>query len=73
MSPASTPSVSARRPVGSRDLDETLAAVEELEPEYQETIRSPRLQGPAALLAAAGVLDPEEYSTRWSSTSCAGP
>jgi uncharacterized protein DUF6398 len=41
--------------------DETLAAVDELEPDYQVTIRSPRLQGPEALLAAAGVLDPEEY------------
>ena len=41
--------------------EETLAAVDEWEPEYQATIRSPRLQGPEALLAAVGVLDPEEY------------
>jgi hypothetical protein len=37
--------------------EETLAAVDEWEPEYQRTIRSPRLQGPAALLAAMGALD----------------
>jgi hypothetical protein len=29
------------------------------EPAYQRTIRSPRLQGPAALLAAVGALDPD--------------
>ena len=40
---------------------QTLAAVDELAPEYQETIRSPRLQGPEALLAAMGVLDPAEH------------
>ncbi|WP_100497726.1 DUF6398 domain-containing protein [Geodermatophilus chilensis] len=39
--------------------EETLAAVDELEPEYQETIRTPRPQGPEALLAAVGALDPE--------------
>lgn len=33
---------------------ETLAAVDEYEPEYQRLIRSPRPQGPAALLAALG-------------------
>ena len=38
---------------------ETLAAVDHFEPEYQQVIRSPRLQGPAALLAAVGALDPE--------------
>src|SRR3712207_1716688 len=31
------------------------------EPEDQATIRAPRLQGPEALLAAMGGLDPEEY------------
>ncbi len=41
--------------------EETLAAVDEWEPEYQAAIRSPRLQGPEALLAAVGALDPEEY------------
>ncbi|MGH3278330.1 MAG: DUF6398 domain-containing protein, partial [Trebonia sp.] len=35
---------------------ETLAAVDHHEPEYQRVIRSPRLQGPEALLAAMGVL-----------------
>lgn len=38
---------------------ETLAAVEEYESDYQRAIRSPRPQGPAALLAAMGVLDPD--------------
>ncbi|MGH3752469.1 MAG: DUF6398 domain-containing protein [Pseudonocardiaceae bacterium] len=32
----------------------TLGAVDEYEPEYQRLIRSPRLQGPAALLTAMG-------------------
>ncbi len=40
---------------------ETLAAVDEWEPEYRAAIRTPRLHGPEALLAAVGVLDPEEY------------
>jgi hypothetical protein len=35
--------------------DETLAAIEDWEPQYQQAIRSPRPQGPAALLAALGV------------------
>jgi hypothetical protein len=39
---------------------ETLAAVNEHEPEYQRAIRSPRPQGPAALLAAVGALDDDE-------------
>jgi hypothetical protein len=39
--------------------DQTLAAVDEYEPDYQRTIRSPRPQGPAALLAAMGALDSE--------------
>lgn len=34
---------------------ETLAAVDEWEDEYQDVIRSPRPQGPAALMAAMGV------------------
>jgi Domain of unknown function (DUF6398) len=37
----------------------TLAAVDAYEPEYQETIRSPRPQGPAALLVAMGAFDHE--------------
>ena len=36
--------------------EETLAAVGEHEPQYQRVIRSPRPQGPAALLASLGVL-----------------
>ena len=39
--------------------DQTLAAVDEYEPEYQRVIRSPRPQGPMALLAAMGVLGDE--------------
>jgi hypothetical protein len=39
---------------------DTLAAVDEEEPEYQRTIRSPRPQGPQALLAAIGALDPDD-------------
>jgi hypothetical protein len=35
--------------------DEALAAIDDWEPQYQQTIRSPRPQGPAALLAALGV------------------
>jgi hypothetical protein len=37
--------------------EQTVAAVDEFEPEYQELIRSERLQGPEALLAAMGVYD----------------
>jgi hypothetical protein len=37
----------------------TLAAVDEYEPEYQRMIRSPRPQGPAALLAAMGAFRPD--------------
>ena len=40
--------------------DQTLAAVDEYEPEYQRAIRSSRPQGPMALLAAMGVLGDEE-------------
>ena len=36
--------------------EETLAAVDHYEPAYQRTIRSPRPQGPEALLAAMGLL-----------------
>ena len=47
----------AHAEVGLRsDLtDETLAAIDDWEPQYQQTIRSPRPQGPAALLAALGI------------------
>ncbi|MCV2488221.1 hypothetical protein OF117_02490 [Geodermatophilus sp. YIM 151500] len=39
---------------------ETLDAVDEWETEYQEAIRTPRLQGPEALLARMGMLDEDE-------------
>jgi hypothetical protein len=53
----------AHEEVGLRsDLtDEALAAINTWEPRYQQTIRSPRPQGPAALLAALGV-DTEEMA-----------
>ena len=51
----------AERGIRKELTDETLDAVDALEPEYQATIRSPRLQGPEALLAAVGALDPERY------------
>ncbi len=38
---------------------QTLDAVDRYEPTYQRTIRSPRAQGPDALFAAMGALDPE--------------
>jgi Domain of unknown function (DUF6398) len=37
---------------------DTLAAIDTYEPEYQRTIRSPRPQGPMAILAAMGAVDP---------------
>ncbi len=45
----------AHAEVGLRtDLtDETLTAIDDWEPQYQQTIRSPRPQGPAALLRRA--------------------
>lgn len=39
--------------------DETLAAVDAFEPEYQKLVRSPRPQGPTALLAAVGAINPD--------------
>ncbi|MGH3765338.1 MAG: DUF6398 domain-containing protein [Pseudonocardiaceae bacterium] len=39
--------------------DDTVAAVDTYEPEYQQMIASPRQQGPAALLAAMGALAAE--------------
>jgi hypothetical protein len=44
---------------------DTLAAVDVYEPGYQQTIASPRPQGPAALLAAMGVLHPEHPDGPW--------
>jgi hypothetical protein len=37
--------------------EETLAAIDDFEPEYQRLIRSDRPQGPAALIAAIGAFD----------------
>ena len=50
----------AERGIRAELTAETLAAVDELEPDYQATIRSPRPQGPMALLAAMGALDPDD-------------
>jgi Domain of unknown function (DUF6398) len=38
---------------------ETLAAIDKYEPDYQRAIRSPHPQGPMALLAAIGAIDPD--------------
>ncbi len=46
-----------RRGIRPSLTEETLAAVDRWEPEYRRTIAAPRPQGPAALLAAMGVLD----------------
>ncbi len=46
----------AERKIRPGLTDQTLAAVGKHEPEYQRVIRSPRPQGPAALLAKLGVL-----------------
>lgn len=50
----------AEREIRMALTDQTLAAVDEWEPEYQRVIRSPRPQGPMALLAAMGVLGDEK-------------
>jgi len=50
----------AEREIRPALTDETLAAVDEWEPEYQQVIRSPRPQGPMALLAAMGVFGDEK-------------
>lgn len=42
--------------------EETLAAVDHYEPDYQRAIRSARLQGPAALLAGMFDPDPDDLS-----------
>ena len=47
----------AERGIRASLTNETLAAVDRYEPEFLAAISSPRLQGPAALLAAAGFLD----------------
>lgn len=45
----------AERGIRDELTAETVAAVDEYEDEYQQVIRSPRPQGPAALMAAMGV------------------
>jgi hypothetical protein len=50
----------AERGIRASLTAETLGAVDHWEPEYQRLIRTPRLQGPAALLAAVGALDPDQ-------------
>ena len=50
----------AERGIRAALTDDTLAAVDEWEPEYQRVIRSPRPQGPIALLAAMGALGDEK-------------
>ncbi|SDY77417.1 hypothetical protein SAMN05661080_04566 [Modestobacter sp. DSM 44400] len=47
----------AERGIRGPLTEQTLAAVDEWEPGYRATIRTPRPQGPAALLAAMGLLD----------------
>jgi hypothetical protein len=51
----------AERKIRPELTDETLAAVGKHEREYQQVIRSPRPQGPAALLARLGVLGEEPW------------
>jgi len=43
------------RGISSGPTAETLRAVDEFEPQYQQVVRSPRPQGPEALLAALGL------------------
>ena len=49
----------AERGIRTELTADTLAAVDVYEPDYQRTIRSPRPQGPMALLAAMGAIDPD--------------
>ena len=49
----------AERRIRAELTSDTLAAIDLYEPDYQRTIRSPRPQGPMALLAAMGVGDPD--------------
>ena len=49
----------ADRKIRTELTRDTLAAVDLYEPEYQRTIRSSRPQGPMALLAAMGAIDPD--------------
>lgn len=51
----------AERGIRQALTEQTLAAVGKHEPEYRRVIRSPRPQGPMALLAAMGVLEDQEW------------
>ena len=51
----------AERGIRATLTDDTLAAVDEWEPEYQAVIRASRPQGVHAILAAMGAVDPYEY------------
>jgi hypothetical protein len=48
------------RGIRARLTDDVLSVIDEYTEEYQEIIRTPRPQGPAALLAAMGVPDAED-------------
>lgn len=49
----------AERGIRAELTAQTIATIDACESQYQELIREPRLQGPAALLAAMGALSPE--------------
>ena len=49
----------AERGIRAELTRDTLAAIDLYEPDYQRTIRSARPQGPMALLAAIGAVDPD--------------
>jgi hypothetical protein len=50
---------SVERGIRPELIADTLAAVDRWEPSYKRAIRSPRLQGPAALFAAMGAFGPD--------------
>jgi Domain of unknown function (DUF6398) len=53
------------RGVRAELTDETVAAIDEWEPEYQRITRAPRARGPDAILAAIGAFDPDEPGLRF--------
>ena len=55
---------SAERGLRASLTAETLAAVDEFEPEYLEAIRRPRLQGVDSLLASVALMDPTGFGAR---------
>ncbi len=55
----------AERGIRPSLTEETLAAIDWWEPDYQRAIRSSRLQGPAALVAVVGALDGDEVWPGW--------